>query len=544
MNKKTENKNRIKQKPEAVKAPDLLAPDTRTILLIALIEGFSLIFVEILSAKILNAYFGSSMKVWTVVLSLTLLFLALGYFYGGKLANENRLRNLSRVLAFSSIAVCLTLIFSNALFGIVAGMEFFTALIITAIFLLGPQLFLFGCISPLLVRLFNDKQEDVVYSSGRVYFVSTAGGILGALLLGYFLLDAFGITINYILVSLLLYGALYSLYGKITKTGGILLGFLIFINLISYNRINQKNEGGMTVVYESEGVMGQIKVIDTRLDAKFSLRSLAINGIHQSKIMNIPEAYTFWNYPHLINFFARIKPAESQTLVLGLGGGSVVKELNSKFPDIDVVELDKRIITVANEYFYLSSNKLKFFNDDARTYLRKCRKKYDLVVYDLLTGETQPNYVFTREALTEMKKRLNKDALVIVNYQGIVEGEGDLAFRTLYKTFREAGFTVNFKSKEQHRFGDIVFVLSHGNPDYSKVKLADLNECCRRAKNMQDIEQKNISNFVPDLTGIEVLTDDKPRLELLNSNAIYEWRHSMRQAVSNQMLGLGQSLFR
>ena len=90
----------------------------------------------------------------------------------------------------------------------------------------------------------------------------------------------------------------------------------------------------------------------------------------------------------------------------------------------------------------------------------------------------------------------------------------------------------------------ISFVLSKGKPDYSKITLADLNECCRRAKNMQNIEKDNISAFVPDLTGIEVLTDDKPRLELLNSTAIYEWRHSMRQSVSNQMLGQGRSLFR
>ncbi len=542
MSKKTTNKGA--KTVETPKVPSLLAPDIRTILLIALIEGFSLIFVEILSAKILNAYFGSSMKVWAVVLSLTLLFLALGYFYGGKLANENRLRNLSRVLVLSSLAVCLTLIFSNGLFGIVAGTEFFTALIVTAVFLLGPQLFLFGCISPLLVHLFNDKKQDVVYSSGRVYFVSTAGGIFGALLLGYFFLDAFGISMNYILVSLLLFGAVYLLHGKLNRSTGILLAALVFMNVISYNRINQESEGGMTVVYESEGIMGQIKVIDTPLDAKFSVRSLMINGINQSKIMNIPEAYTFWNYPHLINFFARIQPAESKTLVLGLGGGSVVKELNSKFKSIDVVELDKRIIRVATEYFYLGSNKLNFFNDDARTYIHACRKKYDLVVYDLLTGETQPNYVFTRDALAEIKKILNPDAHVIVNYQANVEAEGDLAFRTLYKTFKDAGFTVNFKSQKQKHFGDIVFVLSKGKPDYSKITLADLNECCRRAKNMQNIEKDNISAFVPDLTGIEVLTDGKPRLELLNSTAIYEWRHSMRQSVSNQMLGQGRSLFR
>ena len=44
--------------------------------------------VELISARMLAPYFGSSLYVWGTVIGITLLSLALGYFVGGQLADR------------------------------------------------------------------------------------------------------------------------------------------------------------------------------------------------------------------------------------------------------------------------------------------------------------------------------------------------------------------------------------------------------------------------------------------------------------------------
>ena len=532
---------KTKQKKEVIPIEKKLDP--KTILITAFIEGFVLIFIEILSAKILNAYFGASLKVWSVILSCTLLFISLGYYYGGKISIASSRKKLIRIIQLASFSMVFTLLIANSILSVVSESELFTALIISSILLMGLPLFLLGCISPTLIQLNMSDEKDLVSVSGKIYFYSTIGGIMACFILGFISLELIGISANQILASLMLFGVSIYIDG-FNRKNNILLAALLFLNIISYSRINGKSDESSQVIFNSEGVMGQLKVVDYPLkDGAYNSRMLMINGINQTKIINIPDAFTLWNYPHLISYLSHIKPKESSTLILGLGGGSVVNELKKRFNKIDVVEIDPRITEIAQKYFYLSPSNLNFTTDDARNYLRKTPKKYDLVVYDLLTGETQPNYVFTVEALGELKKTLNKNAAIIVNYQGIAQGEGDLAFRTLYKTFQHAGFQVNFKSQYKSKFGDIVFVLTQTKPDYSQVKFKDLNICCRKAKNMQNIEKENLSTYIPSLNDISVLVDDKPVLELLNSHSIYEWRQSMRNGTSNDLLKGGNSIF-
>jgi len=59
------------------------------LMLLLLIEGASLMAVEILSAKFLSPFYGTSLYVWTAVLSITILGLTFGYFTGGRIASKN-----------------------------------------------------------------------------------------------------------------------------------------------------------------------------------------------------------------------------------------------------------------------------------------------------------------------------------------------------------------------------------------------------------------------------------------------------------------------
>src|SRR3954462_2205200 len=56
----------------------------------ALLEGLSVIIVEIAGARALAPFFGTSLQVWTALITVTLFFLAVGYSLGGLLAKRLR----------------------------------------------------------------------------------------------------------------------------------------------------------------------------------------------------------------------------------------------------------------------------------------------------------------------------------------------------------------------------------------------------------------------------------------------------------------------
>ena len=60
---------------------------------LSFIEGASVMSAELIGAKMLAPYFGSSLYVWATVMAVTLGGLALGYFTGGFFAEKNKRNN-------------------------------------------------------------------------------------------------------------------------------------------------------------------------------------------------------------------------------------------------------------------------------------------------------------------------------------------------------------------------------------------------------------------------------------------------------------------
>ena len=56
--------------------------------LVLLIEGGALMAVELMGAKLVAPFYGNSLYVWTAVLTIAVLGVTLGYYTGGRLANN------------------------------------------------------------------------------------------------------------------------------------------------------------------------------------------------------------------------------------------------------------------------------------------------------------------------------------------------------------------------------------------------------------------------------------------------------------------------
>ena len=70
--------------------------------------------------------------------------------------------------------------------------------------------------------------------------------------------------------------------------------------------------------------------------------------------------------------------------------------------DIEV-EIDSKIIEVANEHFGLENSNVEVFEDDGRRFINKSQKKYDLIVLDVFNGEIAPSHVLSREAFLQLR---------------------------------------------------------------------------------------------------------------------------------------------
>lgn len=172
---------------------------------IAFLEGASLMAIELIGAKLVAPYFGSSIYVWTSVFTTTLGGIALGYFLGGRLSTkENPEKILKTVLLFSAIYTAVLFPLSQWIMEGTIGLSIQLGSLISCLIVIFPVLLCFGMVSPLLIRILSDKKEEIGQKAGNVYTVSTFGGIIMTVLMGFYFIPYSGIKASLIITSCLL----------------------------------------------------------------------------------------------------------------------------------------------------------------------------------------------------------------------------------------------------------------------------------------------------------------------------------------------------
>mgnify|MGYP001992740728 CR=1 FL=1 len=116
-----------------------------------------------------------------------------------------------------------------------------------------------------------------------------------------------------------------------------------------------------------------------------------------------------------------VNPNPRRILVIGLGGGSIPTTLAELFPDanIDIVEIDRSVVRVAEKYFSFEENdNMKVIVSDARVYIRRANERgqhYDMIILDAFTGDYIPEHLMTVEFFEEVKQLMTSDGALIAN---------------------------------------------------------------------------------------------------------------------------------
>ena len=117
------------------------------------------------------------------------------------------------------------------------------------------------------------------------------------------------------------------------------------------------------------------------------------------------------------------QPAPERILIIGLGGGVLSSLMRKWYPNafIDVVEIDREVIRVAREFFFVNEDpRYRVINGDGRVYVQDQigEKKYDLVLLDAFKSGSIPFHLKTREFYQEISLILNPEGVVASNLYG------------------------------------------------------------------------------------------------------------------------------
>jgi len=512
----------------------------QSVYLFAVLEGAAVMAIQLIAAHMLEPYFGSSLNVWATVIGVTLLSLALAYYLGGRLADKyNPIATIHWVLLISSVFTMLMYYSTQLITTSLMQMDLKFAVILVSLSIIVPSLLFIGMLPTLLIRYLTDKVDNAGAITGKVFTVSSASGILALLIMGFFIIPRYGLTMPSILIGLFL-GIIPFIKLIAQKKYSSLVFVLVAIFSFSNHTLNSASTD-VKVLHQSEGLLGQLLVADVFKNGDGSTsndRVLFINRMGQT-FVDRTTGNSKWTYITFTTSIVSKLPVNSKALVLGLGGGSLANNLQNNLGlSVDAVELDQRIVNIAQQYFSLNPN-ISIHVDDARHYLENTTEKYDLIFFDVFRGDVQPSHVMSLECFQKAKSLLNDNGLLILNFNGFLNGEAGRAGRSIYATLLAANFKTSIfptPGKENER--NLLFVATA-----AQQKFDQLRSPLYHLKKRVDIDSLFIDPENLDLSGVDIFTDDRSKLDRLNQKANYNWRKSYNSSFTKFFLENGIPLY-
>ena len=424
--------------PAAVESSQSSRGFDRTLLyLAAFLTGGAVMMIEVLGTRIIGPFYGVSLFVWSSLISVTLIALALGYYLGGIAADRAKRFQLSHGIALAALATALIPVMKTPVLLQTHSLGVRGGAFSSALLLFTVPLTLLAMVGPRVIKQCTSQLESVGRSAGSVYAFSTVGSVLGTLVLGFFLLPMmgtrtilFGVSFGLLILAAVL--AFHERKGR--KTSGLPVLLLISVGTVGLlfffggGRFGESTPG-YTTVYEAQSLYGRVRVVD---DEENQLRLLLSDSSTISAI-DLRTGEAVFPYLYILEALPRFHPQGRTALLIGLGGGQLPKLLSRYGIETDSIEIDPEVARAARDYFgYDSPGRLIL--GDARYELRGLEKKYDFIIHDCFSRGVVPAHLLSVEMLEDLRGLLNEGGLLALNFYGYARGEQSLPAAAVSKT--------------------------------------------------------------------------------------------------------------
>ncbi len=518
------------------------------------LTGAVALALEVLSSRIMTPYFGVSLFIWSGILSITLAFLALGYYLGGRVAAGKSQQQLLTLYlagpAAASVAIGVAALVYPPVFPLLLQVNLVLGSFIGGAILLALPLVALSAMNPLLVALRRETGDGADAGAGRVFFVSTVGSVAGVLITAFVFIPAMSNFRALLVLGAVMGGASFLLaivapqlaprakqrVLAVSALGvvlcvGLAAGREAYLTLITrLFAAEMESDVAFALAAQYSSLYGTVKVVDA-IDPKTGAQLTRLylqDGLVQNFIA--PDGTSLSLHTHALEELALgFAPEAKDALVLGLAAGAVPVRFRNEGIHVTVVDINPASPAIAARHFGFDPKGMTIRIEDARTYVRKCRNQFDVVIVDLFHGDGTPDYLMTREFFADAAACLRPTGMLVMNsFFAVADAPNQRVLATLAATFDTV---IEFRAGD----GGAFLVTTNGplpeqvtfHPDHIPVSLrADFDDTVRAGRTIT----------AADIGGARPITDDENVFSSLFARAEMELRKAWAQGLPPRLL--------
>ncbi len=457
------------------------------------LTGAAVMVIELLGTRLIAPFYGASLYVWTSVISVTLIALALGYFVGGHWADRAKQTGLALIIAVSGLLTLVIPWITGPILLATDPLGLRMGTFVSTLVLFTPSLFMLGMIGPFAVKLATSNLKDVGASAGSIYAVSTVGSVIGTLFLGFYLFPKvgsreifMGLGIALFILSLcVVYFERNRLRLKIAlpPVAALIIIGVILLPFVANSENTFSHDDTYTTQFEQESLYGWVRVIDNPSE-NYRLLTVDASTIGAASISHGENALS---YQQIVGLIPALSPDMKRALLIGQGAGHMATTLKHHGIDTDTLEIDPAVAEAARDYFdFIPTGKTII--GDARYEIRQLKETYDLIILDVFTGGSVPVHLMTVEMMQQLHTLLSEQGILALNFVAFYENGNNAALASVAKTLAHVfPHQQVFISEPERDFNDFIFLatkhaisigpetLGHTQSNWLKERHLDIN---------------------------------------------------------------------
>ena len=490
--------------------------------------GVSVMAVELGASRLMAPYFSSSQIVWTVIIGVIMIAMAIGNLWGGKLADKTN--SPDRLYGRILIAAIWIALIPFAGRWLIAGVSLLLATFVTKNFLVWAALaaclvifafpcVLLGTVTPSLTKFTVDNLDDTGKTVGRLNALNTIGSIIGTFVPTFITIPAVGTAATFLIFAgvLAAIGIVYFAFARKRMIKGIVAVVVIVglcFTLPTYSFAFWEND----ITLEDESIYNYLQVKDN--DKRTVLSTNVLFGVQSIQRKDAELTGMYYDYALAAPCMAGMDGSENDgrsVMILGMGSGTYASYCVRYFPGVKVqgAEIDQKIADIATEYFGLPGS-VEVAVEDGRAYLTASQEQFDVIMVDAYQDITIPFQLSSVEFFTEVQRHLKPGGVMVVNLNMTSAQDGSInqyLCDTMASVFAHT-YTVNVPANTN----TVVFCTDSDGLlrtfDENRARLSNAKYADMMAKVAQSLQ---------DYTGGDcILTDDKAPVELLGMRVLDE----------------------
>lgn len=227
--------------------------------------------------------------------------------------------------------------------------------------------------------------------------------------------------------------------------------------------------GNGSLIHQSQSDEGVIEVVD-----EADLRSLHFGTIPRQSTMSLRQPHRLQlTYTQAMMACLLLNPQPRSVLVIGLGGGSLVKFLLHHFPDcqIDVIEYRADVIQVAKTFFEVPANDPRLRIQQADAYVQvshlfyEGERSYDTILVDAYDHNGMAASVGVQAFFDACSGLLTADGVISINLWGSDRSGFNMTMQRINQSFGNRSMIVPVENK-----GNVIALASHQEVNQAALK--------------------------------------------------------------------------